>query len=194
MDDNKSTEDLTHLKNKIEIIYKYNPSFVPEYQQLETIHVEDKVMAIYQNALKRAEEESTKQQGKIISNILPLFDQLQHGSNQLGAKVISNLLLTSIKGTIEGHLVTLQSLPHCNEIEQECLNICQEIMGMTKDKMANFFPLFKRYLILLSEHNAEITAPLTFADPTTLVTDVCREATLPLDHDEIGMMKTCNII
>lgn len=168
-------DEATHLRNKIEIIYNYNSSYVPEFAMIHTIDDPVKLNEIYELALKRVHQENYSQHKNMLDTILPLFEVVESRKGDPGTYTIAVFMLMSVQGTIKGHLETLTNLKRRNAVEEKCLNLCQQISSLTHKEAMQFFPLFKKYLVILIKHQDKITAPLSFEDPSKLVNGICKE-------------------
>lgn len=164
--------EVDHLRNKIEIIYKYNSSYVPEFPTIYEINDMTKLNEIYQLALSRVHQEKDSQHRNMLETILPLFEVVESRKTEASTIFIANFMLMSVQGTIKGHLETLANIKERSEVEERCLVLCQQIATLKQDCVMQFFPLFKEYLIILIEHHDKITAPLSFEDPSKLVKDM----------------------
>lgn len=168
-------DDIIHLRDKIEIIYKYNPSYVPEFTTIHEIDDLAKLNEIYRLALLRVHREKDSQHKNMLETILPLFEVVESRKEDKATGIVASFMLMSVQGTIKGHLETLSNLKERNSIEERCLVLCQSISSLRSEEAIRFFPLFKEYLVILIEHQDEITAPLSFEDPSKLVKDIYTE-------------------
>ena len=188
-------DEKRHLKDKIEIIYKYNPSYVPEYLNLNEDDSLDRINEIYRLGLSRVHEENYKITRGRFAAILPLFEVVEQRQDDPTIIMASGLILMSVQGTIKGHLETLSNLEHRNSTEEECLILCQKISLLDTQHCKEFFSLFKEYIILLMDNQKEITAPLSFEDPSKLVNEVYNEGSSEIIPTlSILTNQTCRII
>ena len=186
-----SNEDCSYLRDKIEIIYKYNPDYAPEFSTLTGEEDSDILNKIYQDALSRVRQENLSQHKKMLDTILPLFEVVESRKTEVSTAFIAGFMLMSVQGTIKGHLETLNSLKKRNIIEEQCLSLCREISSLKQEQAMQFFPLFKQYIIILIEQQDKITAPLSFEDPSKLVKEIYTEGS----PDMIPMMsQSCVIV
>lgn len=193
MENNKDeSNEIIHLRNKIEIIYKYNPAYVPEFKTIQEINDITTLGNIYQFALSRVRQENYSQHKTMLETILPLFEVVESRKDEMTTAIIASFMLMSVQGTIKGHLETLSNLKKRNDVEESCLNLCQQISLLKSEQAIQFFPLFKKYLVILIEHQDKITAPLSFEDPTKLVKGIYTEGSPEMIPLVMG--QSCRII
>ncbi len=185
-------DDCNSLRDKIEIIYKYNPTYAPEFSSLTGNEDVETLSKMYKLALSRVNAENYSQHKSMLETILPLFEVVESRKADSGTAIIAGFMLMSVQGTIKGHLETLSNLKERNNIEEQCLGLCQKISSLKSEEALHFFPLFKEYLVILIEHHDEITAPLSFEDPSKLVKDIYTEGSPEIMPLMIG--QSCLII
>ena len=162
------TKEIQYLYDKIEIIYKHNANYIPEFGDLDGSENLECLNKLHQLALTRVHEENSYRQKKMFEDILPLFDVVESKINEPSTIMVSGFMLMSVQGTIKGHLKILSNLPKRNAVEEQCFLLCQKISVLEPQQAKEFFPLFKEYIMVLSKHYEKITSPLSFEDPSKI--------------------------
>lgn len=151
--------DIAHLKNKIEVVYKCNPCYVPEFSTIHQYQSIEELRALYELVLSRAHEDNGGHEN--LFNIMLFFNAFETRPYDPSTIVISEFILAAVKDRIKGHVDAFSKLTERNSIEEECFVISQQIISLEKCRTGQFLPLFKKYLLLLIEHkNKNIRIPL----------------------------------
>lgn len=133
---------MASLREKIDIIYNYDPSFVPEYKDISSDASQKELEVIHRQAIERARNFKESHRQKTLESMGPLFDFIENQSDPI-------LLLTSIQGIIKVYIEPLEKLKFKTKAEQDLLDVCNEILSLNSNNTSQLFPLFKKYTNLL---------------------------------------------
>jgi hypothetical protein len=142
---------MEELRAKIEIIYRYDPRFVPEFSEVETCTQISRLDEIYAKASNRVRQDSRSRESKILNLFKPFLGFVEAYSNDPRMEFLITLILSAVKDKILEHHNMLLALDQRSDSEERLVSLCRQITTLTPEQGKLFFPLFGEYLGILAE-------------------------------------------